>query len=227
MMRKLIAFIVAALMILAAEAISVSAADANSDDIFAVEELDDAVAEEFNVNENESEFIPFEQSDDINMFRNIRVTVNSADAWVDGIYTPLSSNAFVDARTNRTMLPIRAIAEVFGVASENLIWNDYERSVMLLLPNRVVWLQIDSDVMLVNGKETLMADSNGTSVKPMISDGNDGGVSGRTYVPLRQLAEVAFGVDVLWIPGSNGNGGYAVLNPTQNDYSEVETATHN
>lgn len=89
---------------------------------------------------------------------------------------------------NRTMLPLRAVAESLGLDVE---WNGATRQVTLInknqLPNKIV-LTIDSNKMIVDGVEMTL-DS-----QPQI-------VEDRTFLPVAQIGEVLglkHGQDILW-----------------------------
>ncbi|MDR1210559.1 MAG: copper amine oxidase N-terminal domain-containing protein [Clostridiales bacterium] len=154
--------------------------------------------------------------------KNVLVEIGGGAAWVDGRATTLSATTFLDTTTNRTMLPVYAISQVFGISPENVIWSQVYRTVTLLATNnRTIKFTIDSDILEINNVQIPMADANGVSVKAIISNGADGGVKDRTYVPFSQLA-LAFGVPVLWIPGVGGDASLVALNPTAEQYALAE-----
>jgi len=78
---------------------------------------------------------------------------------------------------SRTMVPLRAIFNALGADIE---WNDETRTVISVRYDVSVILQIDNDVMVVDGRDITL------DVAPMIIDG-------RTLVPVRAIAE-SFGV---------------------------------
>jgi len=81
----------------------------------------------------------------------------------------------------RTMVPVRFIAEAMGLAVQ---WDGEKRQVIITGEGTEVVLTIDSNIAMVDGTPVKM-DS-----KAVIVDG-------RTFVPLRFVAE-AFGFDVQW-----------------------------
>lgn len=85
----------------------------------------------------------------------------------------------------RTMLPLRAISEAFGGDIE---WDPAERKVTVKLGGHTVLLWIGKAQAEVDGKKTPI-DAN-VAIVPEI-------VAGRTFVPLRFVAE-STGLDVIW-----------------------------
>jgi len=84
-------------------------------------------------------------------------------------------------RDDRTLVPVRAIAETLGAEVD---WNNDTREVTISDGSQTVILAIDSTTALVDGGEI------GLDVAPIIIDG-------RTMLPIRFLAET-FGLDVDW-----------------------------
>ena len=83
----------------------------------------------------------------------------------------------------RTMVPVRFIAEALGLSIK---WDPEKRQVIISGENTDIVLTIDSNIAYVNGVPTKM-DSEAVIV------------DGRTFVPLRFIAE-AFGFEVQWNP---------------------------
>ncbi|MHB8107441.1 MAG: stalk domain-containing protein [Candidatus Cryosericum sp.] len=117
----------------------------------------------------------------------ISLTVGSKTALVGGVKMALDAPAFIDAKTGRTFVPIRMISEAFGA---QVTWNEAQQKVWLKLdataqhPSALVVLHIGDRTAQVNGKATTL------EAAPRI-------ISGRTFVPLRFVAE-AFGATVTW-----------------------------
>ena len=110
-------------------------------------------------------------------------TIGDTKYTVNGVEKTMDVAPYI--KGDRTYLPIRFAAQAAGVADANIMWNDAERSVVLIKGDRVVKLVIDSNVMTINGVAFAM------DVAPEIAD------PGRTMLPVRWVAQ-ALGCDVDW-----------------------------
>lgn len=106
----------------------------------------------------------------------IRAEVNGA---------PLSFDVPPVIYNNRTMVPVRAIAESLGLSVR---WKPEENSVVLSGQGREIVLRVDQRTALDNGREVSLPDA-----PPKLADG-------RVLVPLRWLAET-LGLRVDWDGG--------------------------
>lgn len=100
-------------------------------------------------------------------------------------FTPtiLDAPPFIDKSSNRTLVPVRAISEIYGAEVQ---WFDKERKVTIKLGSKAINLFIGKKETTINGKTYIL------DCPPKI-------VSGRTFVPIRFISE-ALGADVKWIP---------------------------
>lgn len=108
----------------------------------------------------------------------IELQIGNPVALVDGVATPLSAAPYIYSveRLGYTMVPLRFIGEAFGA---ELSWEPHSKSVGLSLDGRQFSLIIGQPVP-------------GSPVAAAI-------VSGRTFVPLRYVAE-SLGAEVGWEP---------------------------
>lgn len=90
-------------------------------------------------------------------------------------------------RDNRTLLPIKYVAEAVGAAVD---WNNSERKVTITLKGTVIELWIENSKSRVNG-EYKPIDSSNTKVTPIIVE------PGRTMLPIRFVSET-LGAKVDW-----------------------------
>jgi len=90
-------------------------------------------------------------------------------------------------RENRTILPIRFIAEAIGAS---VSWNNSEEKVTISLKDKVIELWINKNTARINGQYMLI-DSTNPNVTPIIIP------PGRTMLPLRFIAE-SLGSKVDW-----------------------------
>jgi hypothetical protein len=109
------------------------------------------------------------------------LTIGSTDMEVNGLTRKLDAAPFI--KDGRTLIPIRALIETLGGSVE---WNASTRTATVMLGSRTVALTIGSTTALVGGKPITL------DVAPMI-------VKGRTFLPLRAVAENV-GLDLAWEP---------------------------
>lgn len=86
---------------------------------------------------------------------------------------------------NRTMLPIRFVAEALGFKVE---WDDHTRTVILTDKDNVVRIPVDTNKIIVNGKEFE------SDAKPILRNN-------RTMLPIGNIARalgLVDGKDIIW-----------------------------
>ena len=108
------------------------------------------------------------------------ITVNGVKKRID------SQGSKPIIKNNRTLLPIRVVIESLGGTIQ---WNGKTREVTIELNGHSIVLKIGSSVALVDGIKTKI-DPNDGKVVPII-------INGRTYLPLRFIAE-HLGATVDW-----------------------------
>ncbi len=108
------------------------------------------------------------------------ITVNGVKKQID------SQGSRPIIKNNRTLLPIRVIIEFLG---GTIKWNGKTREVTIELNGHSIVLKIGNSVALVDGIKTKI-DPNDSKVVPII-------INGRTYLPLRFIAE-HLGATVDW-----------------------------
>jgi hypothetical protein len=111
------------------------------------------------------------------------LTIGSTGMEVNGVVRKMDAAPFI--KDGRTLLPIRALIEALGGSVQ---WNPAMKTATVMLGSRTVALTIGSKTALVNGKPVSL------DVAPMI-------VEGRTFLPLRAVAE-NLGLDLAWEPVS-------------------------
>ncbi|MBQ4150826.1 MAG: hypothetical protein IJC81_03365 [Clostridia bacterium] len=108
----------------------------------------------------------------------VKLTIGSKTAYVNGKAETLDAAPI--NRNNRTLLPVRFLANTFGVPNEGIKWDAATRTATLTNSEVTIVVKIDAPSMTVNGK-TVALDS------PAIIENN------RTYLPVRAIAN-ALGV---------------------------------
>ncbi len=108
----------------------------------------------------------------------LELTIGSATAHINGLARPIDAAPI--NRNNRTLLPVRFLANTFGVTNEGIAWDAATRTATLTNETVKIVVTIDAPTMTVNG-QTVALDS------PAIIE-ND-----RTYLPVRAIAN-ALGV---------------------------------
>ena len=108
----------------------------------------------------------------------VKLTIGSTTAYINGEAQTLDAAPI--NRNNRTMLPVRFLANAFGVPNDGIKWDAATRTATLQNSEVTIVVTIDAPSMTVNG-ETVALDS------PAIIESN------RTYLPVRAIAN-ALGV---------------------------------
>ena|GEM_PF-1938940 len=109
----------------------------------------------------------------------VKLTIGSKTAYINGKAETLDAAPI--NRNNRTMLPVRFLANAFGVSNDGIKWDAETRTATLSNNDVTIVVTIDKPNMTVNG-QTVELDS------PAIIENN------RTYLPVRAIAN-ALGVD--------------------------------
>jgi hypothetical protein len=114
--------------------------------------------------------------------------IGKPDMFVNGKVIPIDSESKITPIIDggRTLIPIRAVVESLG---GYVSWDKNEKKITLLLDKNKVEMWVGKNTALVNGKETYI-DSSNPNVMPKI-------INGRTFVPLRFVAEF-LGAQVDW-----------------------------
>ncbi len=111
----------------------------------------------------------------------VLLKINSKSALVNGKKKNMDVAPFIDARSNRTLVPLRFVVEFLGGTVQ---WDAATRTVTIIANNKTIKITIGKDVAYVNGKAFKLD-------QPAIIKGN------RTFVPLRFVVE-ALGFKVKW-----------------------------
>ena len=120
----------------------------------------------------------------------VKLTIGSTTAYINGMAQTLDAAPI--NRNNRTMLPVRFLANAFGVDNDGIKWDAATRTATLSNATTTIVVTIDAPTMTVNGK-TVELDS------PAIIE------SDRTYLPVRAIAN-ALGVsndNISWDAATN------------------------
>ena len=120
----------------------------------------------------------------------VKLTIGSTTAYINGVAQTLDAAPI--NRNNRTMLPVRFLANAFGVPNEGIKWDAATRTATLTNATTTIVVTIDAPTMTVNG-ESVALDS------PAIIESN------RTYLPVRAIAN-ALGVsndNIAWDSATN------------------------
>lgn len=120
----------------------------------------------------------------------VKLTIGSTTAYINGEVQTLDTAPI--NRNNRTMLPVRFLANAFGVDNDGIKWDAPTRTATLTNSEVTIVVTIDAPTMTVNGK-TVELDS------PAIIEKD------RTYLPVRAIAN-ALGVsddNIKWDAATN------------------------
>ncbi|MCL2399776.1 MAG: copper amine oxidase N-terminal domain-containing protein, partial [Defluviitaleaceae bacterium] len=107
---------------------------------------------------------------------SLRFVINSSQYTANGVQMSIADNAapFIDPIYERTMMPLRAVAESLGAT---VTWVEETRTVIIVRAGQTITLSIDEALPAGMGMPAI--------------------VNGRTFVPLRYVAEL-LGADVRW-----------------------------
>ncbi|MBE6678951.1 MAG: copper amine oxidase N-terminal domain-containing protein [Ruminococcaceae bacterium] len=120
----------------------------------------------------------------------VKLTIGSKTAYINGKAETLDAAPI--NRNNRTMLPVRFLANAFGVSNDGIKWDAATRTATLSNSETTIVVKIDAPSMTVNGLAVAL-DS------PAIIENN------RTYLPVRAIAN-ALGVkneNIKWDAATN------------------------
>ena len=120
----------------------------------------------------------------------VKLTIGSTTAYINGI--PQTLDAAPINRLSRTMLPVRFLANAFGVENDGISWDDATKTATLKNESTTIVVKIGEPFMTVNG-EPVALDS------PAIIE------QSRTYLPVRAIAN-ALGVqndNITWDAETN------------------------
>jgi hypothetical protein len=114
----------------------------------------------------------------------IDMTIGRAGMIVNGM--PVATDSAPVIRNGRTLLPVRSLIEAFGGSVQ---WNAAARITTVKLGGRTAQLTVGSNKAVVDGKSVVIDPTNAAVVPEIIG--------GRTYLPLRFLAD-SLGISVAW-----------------------------
>lgn len=119
--------------------------------------------------------------DDSNDIARLRGTValNLGSDWIFAKTEKKKMDAVPYVTNDRTMIPVRAVSEAFGLETE---WDEAEKRVTI---GDNIEMQIGSNIMTVDNRDIEL------DTAPEIKDG-------RTYIPVRALAEQALNKEVFY-----------------------------
>jgi hypothetical protein len=100
-------------------------------------------------------------------------TIGSTSCLLNGVYINMEVAPYINE--NRTYMPIRYVAYAVGISDQGIIWNDDEKTVILIKDDSNVQLKIGSEHLIFNGATVYM------DVVPEI-------VNGRTMLPAAWIA---------------------------------------
>lgn len=115
----------------------------------------------------------------------MKLAIDSTQAFIDENITNLDSPPYVDQSTNRTLVPLRFIAEAFGA---EVSWDNFTRTATVKLNEKEIKIQIGNNSASVNGNFVSLD-------QPPVIQNN------RTMVPIRFIAE-NLGAKVDWDPAT-------------------------
>jgi len=144
-----------------------------------------------------------EAPDHILFDQEVRVGIGNNFVTVNGQQIPMDAQAYVTPDGN-TMVPIRFVAQAFGIPEANIGWANGTVTVMVS-NNHIVNFTVGETTMVVNGSRVAM-DNNGVLARAE-------NVNGRVYIPFRHVGR-ALGIpdqNIVWVAETSE----AVYNPVR------------
>ena len=105
-------------------------------------------------------------------------TLDSTKYTVDGVEYEMDAKAY--AEDGRTMVPVRYVAQAFGIDASNVLYANQVATI--IAGEKIIQVQMGSNILTVNGAQIQM------DTKAVVKDG-------RAYVPMKFIA-AALGVNV-------------------------------
>jgi len=139
--------------------------------------------------------------------QEVRVPVGESYYTVNGVAYDMDAKAYISSSSHSTMVPVRFVANAFGLRDDNqIVWDNINKTVTIIAP----WL---NTVQFTVGKSEMIV---GSATVTMFSPDNlpvsAENVGSRVYVPFRALGQ-AFGIPVSWDADTNT----AIYNKGAND----------
>ena len=151
--------------------------------------ISEAAQKAFDI-ENNGTLLTYEGDEETEEKTEVKLTIGSKTAYINGKAETLDAAPI--NRNNRTMLPVRFLANAFGVSNDGIKWDAATRTATLSNSETTIVVKIDAPSMTVNGLAVAL-DS------PAIIENN------RTYLPVRAIAN-ALGVkneNIKWDAATN------------------------
>ncbi|MBQ9092320.1 MAG: hypothetical protein IJY52_08675 [Anaerotignum sp.] len=112
------------------------------------------------------------------------VPVEETYLFSNGKKVEMDTAAYL-SKDGYTMLPVRAVANAFGVHPKNVIWNAEDKTVTLLNGQQIIMMKAGEKKILENG--TILETSAAMEI-----------VNGRAFLPMRDLGNVLGATNITW-----------------------------
>ena len=123
--------------------------------------------------------------------QEVRVTIGENYYTVNGQSYSMPAAAYISPASHSTLVPLRFVANAFGLRDENqIVWDDTNKTATIFAPNRTIQFTLNKASMLVDGVSITMFSPDNLPVVAEIK-------GDRMYIPFRALGQ-AFGVPVTW-----------------------------
>jgi len=159
--------------------------------------------------------------------QEVRVTIGENYYTVNGQSYSMPAAAYISPASNSTMVPLRFVANAFGLRDDNqIVWDDTNKTATIFAPNKTVQFTLNKSIMIIDGVSVTMFSPDNLPVVAEIK-------GDRMYIPFRALGQ-AFGVPVTWDAstqtaiyneGANTNLNAAITNDTTNNVTPAPAVT--
>ncbi|BAL80685.1 copper amine oxidase N-terminal domain-containing protein [Caldisericum exile] len=137
--------------------------------------------------------LPFKANAEDTVSYTVTLKIGSNTVYVNGQPKTIDVAPYIDPKTNRTLVPVRFVAEGLGGA---VSWHNREKFVGVLVGNRKVGMFIGKNTAEVSEKP-ITFDTGLDVNKQVTMDQAPVITNGRTMIPLRFVSE-SVGADVQW-----------------------------
>ena len=130
--------------------------------------------------------------------QEVRVTIGASTYVSGGASHPMDAVAYISTASNSTMVPLRFVANAFGLSDDKIAWDSASKTATISAADRTIQFTAGSSTVKVDGISSKMTSPDGKEVMAELKTING---SGRMYLPFRALGD-AFGASVNWDSGT-------------------------
>ena len=140
--------------------------------------------------------------------RIIKISVGQEKAIINDIYAKTNNAPYIQKQTNSVMIPLKFVPISFGIAKENISYDDIRKKVTIKYKDDIANFICNTNNIIFNGIEKQLAKNLGP-----VAEIKDGAI----FMSVRSLAEL-FGFEIKWEPKTKTT----ILSNKINDLTNAE-----